>query len=95
MSQEEKLAWTKQWAEMKAALPKGIRVLAESDNAFSTAFSGFTVYEGSLDQWEKTMKHILQSAGHVLEASMTVMGTKGTALPTAELKSIVEARPVD
>ncbi|NWF95261.1 MAG: hypothetical protein HXY34_03880 [Candidatus Thorarchaeota archaeon] len=76
MGHEDETDSTKKWAAVKSGLPEHMRILAESGNAFSTEFTGLTVYEGTPEQWEKAMRIIRERGRRMLEASMTVMDTR-------------------
>jgi hypothetical protein len=95
MSNEDKKEWFKVWNEVKTQLPKGMKVITEATSAFGTEFTGFTVYEGPLDKFEELVEKLEEYSQGFVEKSLTIIGTKGLALPIAEIQKIIDGRPVD
>ncbi|MBD3407643.1 MAG: hypothetical protein GF411_16115 [Candidatus Lokiarchaeota archaeon] len=95
MTDEEKHQWFKDWAEIRKNLPKGVKIVTEAGNAFGTPFTGFTVYEGPLEKFEELTEILQKKSGHIVERSMTIMGTKGFTLPSASIEKILSTRPID
>ncbi len=95
MSDEEKKQWFKTWNEIKTYLPKGMKVITEATSAFGTEYTGFTVYEGPLEKFEELVDKIEEFSQGFVEKSLTIIGTKGLALPIAEFQKIIDERPVD
>lgn len=95
MSDEDKKDWFKTWNSIKTKLPKGMEVIIEATSAFGTEFTGFTVYAGPLEKFDELSETIEQYSKEFIEKSLTIIGTKGLALPIAEFRKIIDGRPVD
>jgi hypothetical protein len=95
LSDEEKHEWLKEWAAIKQRLPKEIKVVVEAGNAFGTDFTGFTIYEGPIESFQQLAETLEDSTGHVVEKSLTIIGTKGYTLPTEQFQKILDKRPID
>lgn len=95
LSDEEKHEWLKEWASIKQSLPKEIKVIVEAGNAFGTDFTGFTVYEGPIESFQKLVETLEKRTTHVVEKSLTIIGTKGYALPIEQFQKILDKRPID
>ena len=95
MSDDDKKKWFKKWNEIKTHLPKGMKVITEATSAFGTEYTGFTVYEGPLEKFDELSDKIEEHSKGFLEKSLTIIGTKGLALPIAEFQKIIDSRPVD
>ena len=95
MNDEDKKLWFKAWNGVKTNLPKGMKVVTEATSAFGTEFTGFTVYEGPLDKFEELVDKLEECSEGFVEKSLTIIGTKGIALPIAEIQKIIDERPVD
>ena len=95
LSDEEKKEWFRRWAEIKAKLPKDIKIVTEAGHAFGTEFTGFTVYEGPLHSFEELMSLLQRETGDIVDKSKTIIGTKGISLPTAKFQKILDSRPID
>lgn len=91
----DKKKWFKNWREIRKHLPKGITIVTEATSAFGTEFTGFIVYEGPLDKFQELVDKIEEYSGSFVEKSLTIIGTKGFSLQTAEFQKILEGRPVD
>ncbi|MGY5875968.1 MAG: hypothetical protein RTU30_09495 [Candidatus Thorarchaeota archaeon] len=95
MTDDEKRQWFKEWIEIRKMLPKEMRIITEVGNAFGTEFTGFIIFEGPLDKFEVLNSLIDRHAGHMLERTKTIIGTKGIVIPTGDIKRILERRPID
>jgi hypothetical protein len=95
MDDEDKKKWFKSWREIRNHLPKGMRLVTEATSAFGTEYTGFTVYEGPLEQFQELVDKIEEFSEGFVEKSLTIIGTKGFSLQTAEFQKILEERPVD
>ncbi|MHA1637564.1 MAG: hypothetical protein ACTSUB_06060 [Candidatus Thorarchaeota archaeon] len=95
MEKEDKHYWIKKWAEIKQNLPKGIKIITEAGNAFGTEFTGFTVFEGPFDKFEKLVSILEEHSGDLFEKTKTVIGTKGLVLPSSQVQKILKRRPID
>ncbi len=95
MEKEDKRYWMKKWAEIKRNLPKGFKIISEAGNAFGTDFTGFTVFEGPFDKFEKLVGILEEHSGNLFEKTKTIIGTKGLVLPSAQIEKIMKARPID
>lgn len=95
MSDDEKHEWFGAWRKIKSNLPKGIKIITEASSAFGTEYTGFTVYEGPLEKFEKLIDILEDHTSEFLEKSLTIIGTQGFSLPTAEIQKIVDSRPID
>jgi hypothetical protein len=95
MSDEEKREWLKTWAGIKKKLPKEIKVIVEAGNAFGTEFTGFTVYEGPIGKFQELARVLEDMTTHVVEKTLTIIGTKGYALPIDKFQKILDKRPID
>ena len=95
LTEEEKRSWFTDWAEIKDQLPKDLRFITESPHAFGTDFTGFTVLEGSFDDYQKFVEIMDQRSSHVVEKTKTIIGTKDLLVPTGEFQRILESRPID
>lgn len=95
MSDEEKHEWFGAWNKIKTHLPNGIRIVTEASSAFGTEYTGFTVYEGPLEKFEELIDILEEHTRGFLEKSLTIIGTQGFSLPTAEFQKIIDSRPVD
>jgi len=95
LEDEDKKEWFKSWREIRSHLPKGMRIVTEATSAFGTEYTGFTVYEGPLEKFKELVDKIEEHSKGFVEKSLTIIGTKGFSLPTAEFQKILEGRPVD
>ncbi len=95
LTNEEKHQWFKSWREIRNNLPKGIKIVTEATSAFGTEYTGFTVYEGPLDKFEELVSTLDEYTQGLIEKSLTIIGTRGFSLPTAEFQKIIDGRPVD
>ncbi len=95
MSDDEKRDWFKKWAQIRKTIPKEIRVITEAGNAFGTDFTGFTVFEGPLDKFEKLYDILDRETGPLVEKTRTIIGTKGAISPTSDFERILRSRPID
>jgi hypothetical protein len=95
MDDEDKKKWFKSWREIRSHLPKGMKIVTEATNAFGTEYTGFTVYEGPLEKFQELVDKIEEYSEGFVEKSLTIIGTTGFSLPTAEFQKILEGRPVD
>jgi hypothetical protein len=95
LTNDEKHQWFKSWREIRNHLPKGIRIVTEATSAFGTEYTGFTVYEGPLDKFEALVEMLEDYTRGLIEKSLTIIGTTGFTLPTAEFQKILDRRPVD
>lgn len=95
LTDDEKHQWFKSWREIRDNLPKGIEIVTEATSAFGTEYTGFTVYEGPLDKFEELVKTLEKYTQGLIEKSLTIIGTRGFSLPTAEFQKILDGRPVD
>jgi hypothetical protein len=95
LSDDEKHEWFKAWRDVRRALPDGIKIVTEASSAFGTEFTGFTVYEGPLDKFEALVEMLEEHSQGYVEKTLTIIGTRGFSLPTAEFQKIIEGRPVD
>ena len=95
MDDEDKKQWFKNWREIRKHLPKGMKIITEATSAFGTEFTGFTVYEGPLEKFQELVDKIEEYSGSFVEKSLTIIGSTGFSLPTAEFTKILEGRPVD
>jgi hypothetical protein len=95
LTDEEKHDWFGSWQRIRRNLPSGIKIITEASSAFGTEYTGFTVYEGPLDKFEELVEILEDHTREFLEKSLTIIGTQGFSLPTAEIQKIIEERPVD
>lgn len=95
LTDDEKHEWFKSWSEIRRSLPDGIKIVTEASSAFGTEFTGFTVYEGPLDKFEALVDILDEHSKCCVEKTLTIIGTRGFSLPTAEFQKIIEGRPVD
>ncbi|MHA2396853.1 MAG: hypothetical protein ACXAC0_09120 [Candidatus Thorarchaeota archaeon] len=95
LDEDDKKLWFKSWREIRSQLPKGMKIVTEATSAFGTEYTGFTVYEGPLEKFQELVDKIEEYSGSFVEKSLTIIGTKGFSLPTAEFQKILEGRPVD
>ena len=95
LTDEEKHQWFTSWHRIRDNLPDGIQIVTEATSAFGTEYTGFTVYDGPLDKFEELVEILEEHSSSFLEKSLTIIGTRGFSLPTAEFKKILEGRPVD
>ncbi len=95
LDDDDKKKWFKSWREVKNKMPKGMRIVTEATSAFGTEYTGFTVYEGPLDKFQELADMIEEYSQGFVEKILTIIGTKGLSLPTAEFQKIIEGRPVD
>ncbi|MFW9961044.1 MAG: hypothetical protein ACFFDV_08495 [Candidatus Thorarchaeota archaeon] len=95
LTNDEKHQWFKSWREIRDNLPKGIKIITEASSAFGTDYTGFTVYEGPLDKFEELVETLEVYTQGLIEKSLTIIGTRGFSLPTAEFQKILDGRPVD
>jgi len=95
LSDEEKREWFGSWRKIRDNLPKGMKIITEASSAFGTEYTGFTVYEGPMDKFEELTEILEEHTQGFLEKSLTIIGTQGFSLPTADFKKIIEGRPVD
>ncbi len=95
MSDKEKHDWFGSWRKISRNLPKGIKIVTEATSAFGTEYTGFTIYEGPLEKFEELMDTLDEHTRGFLEKSLTIIGTQGFSLPTAEIQKILEGRPID
>ena len=95
LDDEDKKKWFKSWREIRSHLPKGMKIVTEATSAFGTEYTGFTVYEGPLEKFKELVDKIEENSQGFVEKSLTIIGTKGLSLPTAEFQKILEGRPVD
>jgi hypothetical protein len=95
LSDEEKKLWFSQWAKIQRRVPKGLRVLADTNLAFGTDFTGFTVFEGPLDLFEQFATIMDEHSTHVVEKTLTIIGVKGPMRNISEIRKVLESRPID
>ncbi|TFG34346.1 hypothetical protein EU527_03865 [Candidatus Thorarchaeota archaeon] len=95
LTDEEKHQWFKSWHKIRDNLPHGIKIVTEATSAFGTEYTGFTVYEGPLDNFEELIEILDKDTSNFVEKSWTIIGTRGLSLPIAEFQKILEGRPVD
>jgi hypothetical protein len=95
LTDTEKHQWFKSWREIRNNLPSGIKIVTEATSAFGTEYTGFIVYEGPLDKFETLIETLEEQTQGLVEKSLTIIGTRGFSLPTAEFHKILEGRPVD
>jgi len=95
LTDEEKHEWFGSWRRIRDHLPEGIKIITEASSAFGTEYTGFIVYEGPLDRFEKLVDILEDHSRMFLEKSLTIIGTQGFSLPTAEFQKILDGRPVD
>ena len=95
LSSEEKKRWFGQWAKIQQRVPKGLRVLADTNVAFGTEYTGFTVFEGPLDLFEQFATIMDESSTHVVEKTRTIIGLKGPMVSISEIRKVLESRPID
>ncbi|MCF2137037.1 MAG: hypothetical protein K9W43_07290 [Candidatus Thorarchaeota archaeon] len=95
LSEEEKRTWFNEWAEIKANLPHGLNIIVEGFGAFGTSYTGFTVYEGTIEAFRKHFETLEQKSAHFVEKTETIIGTKGFNLPLTGIDEIMKHRPVD
>ena len=95
LSNEEKKLWFGQWAQIQQRVPKGLRVLADTNVAFGTEYTGFTVLEGPLDLFEQFATIMDNSSTHVVEKTRTIIGLKGPLVSISEIRKVLESRPID
>ncbi len=95
LSDEEKREWFSSWSKIRNNLPKGMKIITEASSAFGTEYTGFTVYEGPMDKFEELIEILEEHTQGFLEKSLTIIGTQGFSLPTADFQKILEGRPVD
>jgi hypothetical protein len=95
MDDADKKKWFKNWREIRNHLPTGMKIVTEATSAFGTEYTGFTVYEGPLEKFQELVDKIEDYSEGFVEKSLTIIGTTGFSLPTAEFQKILEGRPVD
>ncbi len=95
LTDEEKHQWFKSWHKIRDNLPNGIKIVTEATSAFGTEFTGFTIYDGPLEKFEELVQILEEHTSGFLEKSLTIIGTRGFSLPTAEFQKILDSRPVD
>ncbi len=95
MDDEDKKKWFHSWREIRGQLPKGMKIVTEATCAFGTEYTGFTIYEGPLEKFQELVDTIETFSSGFIEKSLTIIGTKGLSLPTAEFQKILDGRPVD
>ena len=95
LTAEEKHKWFGTWRKIKSHLPKGMKIITEASSAFGTEYTGFTVYEGPLETFEELMDILEEHTQEFLEKSLTIIGSTGFSLPTADFQKILDGRPVD
>ena len=95
LTDEEKHKWFGTWRKIKSNLPKGMKIITEASSAFGTEYTGFTVYEGPLETFEELMDILEEHTQEFLEKSLTIIGSTGFSLPTADFQKILDGRPVD
>jgi len=95
LTDEEKHKWFGTWRKIKRHLPKGMKIITEASSAFGTEYTGFTVYEGPLEKFEELIETLEEHTREFLEKSLTIIGSTGFSLPTADFQKILDARPVD
>jgi len=95
LSDKEKHDWFGAWRKIRRNLPKGMKIITEASSAFGTEYTGFTVYEGPLEKFEELIDILEEHTQGFLEKSLTIIGSRGFSLPTAEFQKIIESRPVD
>ena len=95
MTDEEKHEWFGSWRKIRSNLPEGIKIITEAASAFGTEYTGFTVYEGPLDKFDELVEILEEYTQGFLEKSLTIIGTQGFSLPTADFQKIIDGRPVD
>jgi hypothetical protein len=95
LTDEEKKLWFGQWVEIQRRVPKGLRVLADTNLAFGTEYTGFTVLEGPLDLFEQFATIMDENATHVVEKTWTIIGVKGPMASISEIRKVLESRPID
>jgi hypothetical protein len=95
LTEEEKRSWFSDWAKIKEELPKDLKFVTESPHAFGTDFTGFTVLEGSFEDYQSYVEIMDKKSSHVVEKTKTIIGTKDLLVPTGEFQRILESRPID
>ncbi len=95
LTEEEKYQWYKEWAEIQSHLPHGIKMMTEAKNAFTSYYTGFAVYEGTMSKFEEMVTILEERTRHVIDETYVVIGTKGSPVPTVQLGTILQQRPVD
>ena len=95
LNEEEKKRWFGEWAEIQRRVSKGLRVLADTNHAFGTEFTGFTVLEGPLDLFEQFATIMDERSTHVIEKTWTIIGIKGPLVSISEIRKVLESRPID
>ncbi len=95
LTDEEKHEWFESWHKIRDNLPEGITIIAEATSAFGTEYTGFTVYDGPLEKFEELVDILEEHTSNFLEKSLTIIGTRGFSLPTADFQKIIDSRPVD
>lgn len=95
LTDEEKHQWFQLWHKIRDNLPHGIKIVIEATTAFGTEYNGFTVYDGPLDKFEELVETLQEYSGSFIEKTLTIIGTHGLSLPTAEFQKILESRPID
>ena len=95
LTDEEKKRWFGEWAEIQRHVPKGLHVLADTNHAFGTEYTGFTVLEGPLDLFEQFATIMDESSTHVVEKTWTIIGIKGPMVSISEIRKVLESRPID
>jgi len=95
LTDEEKHQWFGSWRKIRSNLPKGMKIITEASSAFGTEYTGFTVYEGPLEKFEELIDILQEHTRLFLEKSLTIIGSTGFSLPTADFQKILDGRPVD
>ena len=95
LTDEQKRDWFGSWRKIRRNLPKGMKIITEASSAFGTEYTGFTVYEGPLEKFEELIEILEENTWGFLEKSLTIIGSKGFSLPTADFQKILDGRPVD
>ena len=95
LTDEEKHNWFGSWRKIRSNLPKGMKIITEASSAFGTEYTGFTVYQGPLEKFEELIDILEEHTWGFLEKSLTIIGSTGFSLPTAEFQKILDGRPVD
>ena len=95
MDKDEKKYWIKKWAEISKNLPKGLKIISEAGNAFGTDFTGFAVFEGPFEKFEKLVEILEEHSKDLFEKTKTIIGTKGLVLPSSQVQKILKRRPID
>ena len=95
LNDDEKREWFGSWRKIRSHLPEGMKIITEASSAFGTEYTGFTVYEGPLDKFDELSEILEEHTQGFLEKSLTIIGTQGFSLPTADFQKILDGRPID